>query len=335
MWKGMHFERPVETNALLLTDALDGGRVEVGVQADGRSAECDVRQRCGWVHPRADVRATVPTNLIRAVLQSRNLMLPPGAPLRVVSVPELCAQVAPVAYMLQPRDVEAEVEARGPVLSTLPITPALLGYWSALLRGETLDPFDGTFAHVRHGSNVLGSIAVAILGHTADYFIVGLPWGATCDTPDAWGVNGCMRASKQLPHLLSHVVAMCDSVPPVVEGSASILVLPLTPPVLQRAVMHSGKLPKKIAPVKQGAPAPKPKVKVKANLNTGSPPPKHGTQLAPLLQAGGGGTQDDVRDKVAFIVLGVLCVAVMVVLSIFLAKNKVRRAPKKWTLSAK
>lgn len=325
----MHFERPVETNALLLQDALDGPRVPVGVCGDTRADSFDARQGDNWVHPRADVRATVPTNLIKAVLHARKLMVPQGSLLRVVSVPELCAQVAPIAYVLQARDVEIEIESRGPVMSTIPITPALLAYWSALLKGEALEPFDGTFAHVRHGSNVLGSVAVVIVGYTPEYFVVGLSWGATCDTLDAWGFNGCMRASKQLPLLLTNVVAMCDSLPPKAEGGGEIMVLPLTPAVLQHAAQHSGKLPKKSIPLPK--PAVKPKLKVKANLNAGPPPPP------PLLAAlkrepDGKANGEETRDKAVFITLGVMCIVVMVLLSIFFAtKKKVKRAPKAWT----
>lgn len=341
----MHFESTVETNALLLSDPLEGSRLPVGVSTVTQVLELDVRSRCGWVHPRADVRATVPTNLIRAVLHARKLMLPSGSLLRVVSVPELCAQVAPVAYVLQPRDVEAEIESRGPVMSTLPVTLALLAYWSALLKGETLPPFDGTFANLRHGTSVQGSVAVVILGFTPDTFVIGLPWGATCDTEDAWGYNGCIRVAKQLALLSTNVVAMCDSLPVKTDNGGEILVLPLTPVVLQHAALQNGKLPKKTEPVV--VKAAKPKVKVKASLNAGPPPSKltafpgmvnganggvSGKGSGGANGAGriGGGGKEDVRDKAMFITLGILCVVVMVLMSIFLAKKKVKRAPKSW-----
>ena len=324
----MHVEQPVASNVLQLQTALEGTRVPIGVTASlPVPPEYDARPVVSWTHPRADFRATVPTQLLRAVLTARNLMMPPGSTLRVVSVPELCAQLAPVAYIVQPHDVDAELVSRGPVLTTLPITPALLAYWGALLKGDTLPPFDGTFVHVRHGSSVLGAVAVALLGYAADHYIVALGWGATCDTLDAWGANGCMRVSKATAAsqgLLTNVTAMWHALP---SGSAAeILVLPLTPAVLQQAVQSSANKPVQLAKTK--------KVKVKATLSGGVTPGGGGSaqqsrallsvlSSPPSLSSSGG----DTGDKAVFVTLGVLCLIIVVLLAIFLAT---RNRKKTW-----
>lgn len=325
----MHFEQPVASNALPLHGALEGTRVPIGVSAEV-PPEYDARAAVNWSHPRADFRATVPTQLVRAVLDARKLMMPAGAALRVVSVPELCTQVAPVAYIVQPRDVDAEIVSRGPVLTTLSITPALLAYWGALLTSTSSVPaFDGTFAHVRHGGNVLGTMAVALVGFSAECYTVALGWGATTDAPDAWGWNGCMRITKAAAaadHVLTNAVAMWHALP--LTESAEILVLPLTPAVLQQAVEGTQ------AKAAQGKEGKGKKVKVKATLSR-TPAPIGGAPASPALAQSRAmlsalaspSPAADTGDKAVFVTLGVLCLVIVVLLSIFLAT---RNRKKKW-----
>ena len=379
----MQFERPVESTTVLISERLTGTTVSISRPApDAVPSEYDARPHVGWVHPRADTKHAVPTQLLRAVIKARNLSIPTGMGLRVVSVPEMCAQAAPLAYLVTSlHDMQAELVARGPLMTSLPVTPALLAFWSSLLRSQTggskvASPvFSGTFPHVHRGDQVLGVVAVAIVGFTDSAVTVALSWGASCDELGAWGHNGCMLITNALAaRLFNDMVAMTDSLPlspspsppssPSMSAPApapasasasasapqSLDVIPLTLQVLQQAAEQSGKLPRKLpipnapaatVPSVSSSDKPKGKRKLKIKANVAASPPPSSVAVAAALasarsfalgpssasmsasaSASASTRTNDTPDIAAMVMLGVMCAVIIVLLAIFLRKNK-------------
>ena len=107
----------------------------------------------------------------------------------VSHVADIASKLKLSAYRVAPGVIDVELNERGPVVASLPVTPSLLKHVSDRLKG-------GTDVFVPSGP-VLGHVAVVITGWEHTNWIVALPWGHFPGS--TWGDaawDGCVQIPR-------------------------------------------------------------------------------------------------------------------------------------------
>lgn len=268
----------------------------------------DYRSTHTWVHPRADFHGT--HNLLQQVARCRGIDIATAPNTRAQQpqpcLPELAAAHAPVAYCLQDvASIKTDLYLRGPVLTTVVLTPPFLHFWSGGLQDGKQRLFQDHAKHAKHAKHVV-SVVVALLGWTADnHWVVALPFGATTDELLSYVLNGCCTLPVEALGVGVTAVGMLPALPPPASTS-------LTVQLVKTGVNFDS-----VATQKEGKKLGKPAVKARVILGHGANRPQHPVKGKPRL--------DQWKDKVAagdiatIAVIGVTCAVAIIALCIFLS----------------
>jgi hypothetical protein len=195
--------QPVHFNSRLLGATVRGGDGTgdtLPVHAGEPPPEWDERTQGRarlWQHPTPTQKSGKPAGVLNAFLRVRGMAdaVPPAviAASEAAAVPELCLLLEGVApYVVRTEDLQREIVARGPVLTSFAACPGFLSFWEALLAGSASDEIFNSPA----SEDVVGVLAVLIIGwgrHPAPHWIVANSWGRTTSQLTQWGQNGCFR----------------------------------------------------------------------------------------------------------------------------------------------
>lgn len=278
--------------AAVTTHVSSGSSVTLPASATLPSS-FDWRVEHEWTHPTSDAFGTHHMFHAVAALRGVHTARPPAA--ATLSLPDLAAAHAPLTYTLSDMtSIKTDISLRGPVLTTVAVTPTLCAFWSSLLA----EPHGKALTAEKKHDKVGALVVVAILGWTSDNnWIVAHAWGASdCDL-NMYGRNGCFIVK---PHVLG-VGRTCVGVlpaPPVAptrDHTTTMTVSTLTP---QRDARESKQVVK---------------ARVTRSHGSNKVERKGVDQLKQNVSAG---------DIATITLIGVVCAAIAVALCIFLSKRR-------------